>query len=73
MEVSQIVEHGVYAKSSNASYFRQVEQIVKAPARAGGQVVQWSIDAFNVKDGKGRTHGKCSIETFARWAKVKIR
>ena len=72
MEVSQIVEHGVYAKSANASYFRQVEMVVAAPARPGGYLVQWSTDAFNVKDGKGRTHGKCGIETFARWAKVKI-
>lgn len=72
MDVAQIKEGGVYAKSVGANYFRQVELIVAAPTRPGGYVVQWSTDAFNVQDGKARGHGKCGIQTFARWARVKI-
>lgn len=72
MDAALIVERGVYAQSADAGYFRQVELIVSAPGRPGGRVVQWSTDAFNVQGGHGRTHGKCGIETFARWAKVRI-
>lgn len=72
MDINQIKEGGVYARRLDASYFRQVELIVTAQARPGGQVVQWSTDAFNVQDSKARMHGKCGIETFARWARVKI-
>lgn len=72
MDVDQIKAGGVYARSANAGYFRQVELIVAAPARPGGQVVQWSTDAFNVQGGKARMHGKCGIRTFARWARVKV-
>lgn len=71
MDVDQIKAGGVYARSADARYFRQVEIIAAAAARPGGQVVQWSTDAFNVQ-GRGRMHGKCGIQTFAKWARVKI-
>lgn len=73
MDSKLIFERGIYAQSSDAGYFRQVELIVLASERPGGQVVQWSTDAFGVLAGQGRQHGKCGIETFARWAKVRLR
>jgi hypothetical protein len=72
VRVDQIKPGGVYAQCSEALYFRQVEMIVAAPARPGGFVVQWSTDAFNVLGAKHRMHGKCGIETFARWARIQI-
>ena len=51
MGFDQIKAGAVYAQSADAGYFRQVELFTAAPARPGGQVVQWSNDALSVKGG----------------------
>jgi hypothetical protein len=61
-----IRERAYYTRRDTPRYFRRVEFIIDAPHRAGGKMVAWSTDAFGVI--KGRRYGRCSIETFARWA-----
>lgn len=71
-----IIERVCYVNSSTPNYYRCVEMIVDAPARPGGKVVAWSTDGFLVKDrlgsASGKTHGKCGIATFARWATSRL-
>ena len=58
------------------NYFRQVELIVESQERPGGHVVTWSTDTFLVqrcnRDTAGKTHGKCGIATFAKWATHRV-
>lgn len=71
MELEQIVEGRCYMNSRRPNYFRQVELIVESDSRGGGKLVAWSTDGFLVQTNSrrgGQTHGKCSIETFAKWA-----
>nr|BAO18925.1 hypothetical protein [Burkholderia sp. M701] len=76
MHISEIAEGGCYANVNQPDYFRRVDLIVKSPTRPGGSVVAWSTDGFQVRrvdGGNGRkTHGKCGITTFAKWATNRI-
>lgn len=72
MNPCDIKEGRVYVSDKRPNYFRRVDMIVDSPARPGGKVVAWSTDGFLVQrsngDRSGKTHGKCGIETFAKWA-----
>lgn len=76
MQISEIEEGGCYANVDQPDYFRRVDLIVKSPPRPGGSVVAWSTDGFQVRRGDrgngGKTHGKCGIATFAKWATSRI-
>lgn len=71
MNVNDIKEGEYYFNNKESNYFRLVEMIIDSPNRPGGKVVAWSTDSFDVHlsaTKRGRTHGKCGIETFAKWA-----
>jgi hypothetical protein len=77
MKQSDIVQGGIYAQKNDTNYFRQVELICKAnPVHHPGRYrVVWSTDGFNVRSNNGqagRNHGSCFLETFARWAQVRL-
>lgn len=75
MTPEDIQEGCCYSNDSRTNYFRQVEMIVDAPKRPGGKVVAWSTDGFPVRRDSGfggKTHGKCGIATFAKWATCKL-
>lgn len=76
MNQNDIQEGCVYANVAQPNYFRQVEMIVESPGRPGGYVVAWSTDTFLVQrcngDAAGKTHGKCGIATFAKWATHRV-
>ena len=72
MKIEEIKEGQCYMNNNWPNYFRVVEMIVESPGRPGGYVVSWSTDTFNVinhgSSKLGRSHGKCGILTFAKWA-----
>lgn len=68
MRQSDIAEGKSYAKSETGIYFRTVEFLIDAPKVPGGKLVVWHTEGFAVRDRAHKTHGRCGIETFARWA-----
>jgi hypothetical protein len=73
MQVSDIQEGVAYRGNYTGNYFRVVSMIMDAPKRPGGKLVVWSTEGFQVRNHECRTHGKCGIETFARWAHTRIK
>jgi len=72
MNIADIQEGKSYRTEGGGTYFRTVEFIVDAPKRPGGKWLNWHTDGFCVQDQAHKRHGKCSIATFAKWAKEEV-
>lgn len=71
MKTSEILEDHTYSDGINALYFRTVEFILLD--KNGQPVVWWHTDGFTGKRGdRIKTHGRCKLHTFARWARKDI-
>lgn len=75
MKIEDIKEGCYYINKKTPNYFRVVNMIVDSPSRPGGKVVSWSTDGFDVRLQRfpsdlrrGKSWGRCGIETFAKWA-----
>lgn len=69
MKPEEIHEGHIYTNNNQPNYFKVVQFIVDS-SRPGGKTVSWHTDGFNVvteNNHRGKSHGKCGIETFAQW------
>lgn len=79
MRLADIQEGGVYTNAGSAQLFSAGRADCRIAGAAGwprGHVVTWSTDTFLVqrcnRDTAGKTHGKCGIATFAKWATHRV-
>jgi len=70
MRTEQIIEGHSYTNDPASFCWRTVEVIVEVYGKA---IVRWHTDGFAAQRGQRlRTHGRCRLGTFARWASVDV-